>query len=428
MAQEEHTSRCSNNSSGGAAAGGTGGGGTGGTGGGGHRSSSSKKLKHKKVPQRGMGVAQLEKIISEEHQKKDASVLTHNSVVSPTSSCSNLASVQKVANFRPSIPPPPPLPPNHHPLVAKTDGGNASSASKATSLISVGGGVGNWSRLWSDGEKQSQSYGMDHPRYAAPAPFSGNLGGLPYESNPPIWPPTPNLMLQRSQHLQQSCSSSMVNVSANTSLSSSSSSVMNFQIEPPSNQSYCGNNYQPLWPDEEKMVGMKRPYPFSLEDMPIPSFHCKFPSAYVSPVSRSDDYASCSNGGGTTSIEPAHPASFRENCSSSGAISDVVTKKFIDENQILTRDFLKLAPPQTSQLRSSSKENLRLSPCTGEQPQFERLPLQKDQSKDPNHMSGRSGSNPQPFLSFFPAAKTPVGQTGNGNGEAGESVDLNLKL
>ncbi|KAJ9538516.1 hypothetical protein OSB04_031249 [Centaurea solstitialis] len=242
-------------------------------------------------------------------------------------------------------------------------------------------------------------------------------------------------MLQRSQHLQQPCSSSMVNVSAGTS-SSSSSSVMNFQMEPPSNQSYCGNNYPPLWPEEEKvmmslffypfqlyMVGMKRPYPFSLENVPIPSFHCKFPSAYISSIPRSDESTSCSNGG-NISIEPAHPT-FREAPLSSGAINDTITKKFIDENQGLTRDFLKLAPPQP---HSASKEKLHSSPCIGEQPQFETLSPQKGQTKDSTHFSARGGSNPQTFLSFFPAAKTPTGQPGSSNGEAGESVDLNLKL
>lgn len=169
------------------------------------------------------------------------------------------------------------------------------------------------------------------------------------------------------------------------------------------------------------MVGMKRPYPFSLENVPIPSFHCKFPSAYISSIPRSDEPASCSNGG-TISIEPAHPT-FRETPLSSGAINDTITKKFIDENQGLTRDFLKLAPPQP---HSSSKEKLHPSPCIiGEQSQFETLSPHKGQSKDSTHFSGR---NPQPFLSFFPAAKTPMGQAGNSNGEAGESVDLNLKL
>ncbi|KAL7597574.1 hypothetical protein Lser_V15G25060 [Lactuca serriola] len=416
MAQDEHTSRCSNSSSGG-----------GGGGGGGSSHRSSKKLKHKKVPQRGMGVAQLEKIISEEQQKKDV-VLTPNSIISPSNSFSNLATIQKVPNFRPppisssSIPLPPPLPPNHHPLISKTDGINtisASSFSKSTNMIS-GGSSSNWCRLWSDGDynfegekqNQNQNHGMDHPRYTAA--FPANLGGLPYESNPPIWPPPPNLMLQRSSHFQQPCSSSMVNVSAGTS-SSSSSSVLNFQMEPPSNQSYNNgnnnNNYHPLWPEEDKMVGMKRPYPFSLENVPIPSFHCKFPSAFVSPISRSDESACCSNGG-TITMEPAHPV-FRENPSSSGLISDTITKKFIDEHQglTLTRDFLKLAPPQAS--------------CIGEQPQFE---THKGHSKDPTHLSGRTGSNPQPFLTFFPAAKTSMGQPGNSNGEAGETVDLNLKL
>lgn len=426
MAQDEHTSRCSNSSSGG------GGGAGAGAGGGGSSHRSSKKLKHKKAPQRGMGVAQLEKIISEEEQKKDAGVLTHNSIISPSNSSSNLAGVQKIPNFRTppisssSIPLPPPLPPNHHALISKTDGINSMSASatfsKPTNLTG-----GNWGRLWSDadynfeGEKQSQNqnHGLDHPRYTAA--FPANLGVSPYESSQPIWPPPPSLMLQRSQLFQQPSSSSMVNVSSGTS----SSSVMNFQMEPPSNQSYCGNNFQPLWPEEEKMIGMKRPYPFSLENVPIPSFHCKFPSAYVSPISRSDESASCSNGG-TTCLEAAHPSS-RENHSSSGAISDT-TKKFIDENQGLTRDFLKLAPSQASQSNLSSKEKFHLSPCIGEHSRFETPPPHNGQSNDTIHISGRGRSNPQPFLSFFPDVKTTTGQPGNSNEEAGESVDLNLKL
>ncbi|XP_076924158.1 uncharacterized protein LOC143586499 [Bidens hawaiensis] len=250
MAQDEHTSKCGNNINNNNTGGGSSS----------HRST-SKKPKHKKVPQRGMGVAQLEKIISEEHQNQDATV---SSIISPTNS-SNLNNIHKIPNFN-AIPAPPQMP------VSKTEGGSVSKTSGG-----VGGG--NWSRIWSDGEFK---FDGDHSRYTAS--FPANLGGLPYESNPPIWAPSPNLMMQRSQ--------SLVNVSTNTA-----SSVLNFQIEPPSNQSYCGNNFQPLWPEEEKMVGMKRPYPFSLENMPIPSFHCKFPSAYVS---RSDEYASCS-------IEPTHP-------------------------------------------------------------------------------------------------------------------------
>ena len=63
----------------------------------------------------------------------------------------------------------------------------------------------------------------------------------------------------------------------------------------------------------------------------------------------------------------------RENSPSFGVLSDTTTKNFIDENEGLTRDFLKLAPPQASQSQLSSKEKLP-SLCIGEQPQFEILP------------------------------------------------------
>lgn len=43
------------------------------------------------------------------------------------------------------------------------------------------------------------------------------------------------------------------------------------------------------------MVGMKRPYPFSLDNPPGPSFNYKFPTP-VAPI-RSDESASCGNGG-----------------------------------------------------------------------------------------------------------------------------------
>ncbi|XP_071688373.1 uncharacterized protein [Rutidosis leptorrhynchoides] len=101
---------------------------------------------------------------------------------------------------------------------------------------------------------------------------------------------------------------------------------------------------------------MKRPYLFSLENVLVPPFHCKFP-----PTSRSDELASFSNGG-TTTIEPAYPV-FRDSPSMSVVRPDPITKSFVNENEVLTRDFLKLAPPQSSQLNSSSKETLHLSPC-----------------------------------------------------------------
>lgn len=129
----------------------------------------SKKLKQNKVPQRGMGVAQLEKIILEEQVMKDVSVL-------PT-----------LKSFRPhpAIPLPPSMQPNRHHLVMNTD-----ATSMNHSFVSMP-------------NDQNRDRGLDHR-------VPTNLGGLPYESNTHVWSLLPNVT-QRS-HFQQPCSSSMVSI------------------------------------------------------------------------------------------------------------------------------------------------------------------------------------------------------------------------
>ncbi|KAI3795318.1 hypothetical protein L1987_37969 [Smallanthus sonchifolius] len=138
-------------------------------------------------------------------------------------------------------------------------------------------------------------------------------------------------------------------------------------IGPPSNQSFCANNYSSSQPDGNQMVGWQRSYPFSLEN---------------------------------TSFNSLNPLI-------SGSIRDQKTKKFIDENSDLEKDFLTLAPPQ-----SSPPLHLKLK---------EKLPSYQDQTRD---ASETEWSNQQPMHSFFPAAKTH----GTSNGEVGEQVHLNLKL
>ncbi|KAL4555101.1 hypothetical protein LXL04_037712 [Taraxacum kok-saghyz] len=357
MAHEEHTPRCINSIGGGRL---------------------SKKLKNKKVPQRGMGVAQLEKLISDEHQNNDVAVLKPNST-----------------NFKPpppSIPLPPPLPPNYHrSLIPITDATNPVYVSKPTHTISNGGNP--WSRLYSGGDyhyepenpNPNQCRALDHRSYAAS--ISSNLSDLrPYSIT----------TRQRSHLIQQQCSSSMGNSNASlgtTTTTSSSSSVMNFQMELPSNQIYYGNNFPPLWSSHEEnqeMVGMKRPYPFSMEYMPIPSFN--FKSSPFSPLSRSNESASCSHGS-TTGLEISTPV-FRENHHPSSLVA---------------KDFLTLATP-----RSSMKEKLApLSIGESTKPQY------KGQSQI-NDPSGSDWSTRHQLYSFFPAE--------NNNGEEGEHVDLNLKL
>ena len=49
--------------------------------------------------------------------------------------------------------------------------------------------------------------------------------------------------------------------------------------------------------DDAQMAGLKRSYPFSIEDAPVPSFNCKFPPTYASHVPRTGESASFSNDG-----------------------------------------------------------------------------------------------------------------------------------
>ncbi|PSR95711.1 hypothetical protein CEY00_Acc21735 [Actinidia chinensis var. chinensis] len=423
MAQEEHNQRCSNSNSGG----------------GGNRS--SKKLKQKKVPQRGLGVAQLEKIRLEEQQKKDAAILSPNSLLPPSNSSSCLA-VQCVSNFRhnpsPSsipVPPPPPtnlsppnsifrpsssipnidiLHPNSVPLLKPSNGRGGEIA------------ISGWPKLWNgDYNREGENHRLDHSGFD----FRSNMNNAPYEPNP-IWPP-PNLIQKAQQFQQQSSSSSMVNVSSGTS----SSSMINYhQMEPPSNQSFYGNNYTHMWPEDEKMVGMKRPYPFSLDNPPGHSFPCKFPPTYVPAISRSDESASCGNGG-ILSLEPINTI-FREGPSCSTVMSELNPKKGSKQNGDLNGDFLTLGPPTTTLPQPSPKykhPSAYPAPPSQKLSEFESL-LHQGSSEDPIiFQQGLSGSTQkQPFYSFCNSETVQIGQAtttlSGSSGGGGEQLDLNLKL
>ncbi|CAL5393531.1 unnamed protein product [Camellia sinensis] len=331
MAQEEHNHRCSNSSSGG----------------GGNRS--SKKLKQKKVPQRGLGVAQLEETRLEEQQKKDVLLLS-NSLLSPINSSCLAVQSQRTSNFW------------HNP--SQTD------LSSPNLIFRPAPSIPNVDVL--------------HPNYV-PLSKPSNVSGLGQGNWPKLW----NRTLQ---FQQQPSSSSMVN-------------------------------------EEEKMVGMKRPYPFPPNNPPGPSFPCKFPPIFVPPITRSDESASCGNGG-TVNIEPNNPI-FREGPSSSTVLCELNPKKVVKENGNLNGDFLTLASPPTALPQSSSKykhPSLYQTPYTRELSELQFLPHQGS-AEDPIH---HPGPQKQPLYSFFPPAKAWIDQattTVSGcNGEVGEKLDLHLKL
>lgn len=234
MAQEERAQKYSNSSSGG-------GGGvacaSGGNSSGGGCSRSSKKMKQKKVPQRGLGVAQLEKIRLEEQQKKDAAaalqaaatILTPNPILSPSNSSSCLA--VQCPTFGPSIssssslpllPPSPsdlpspnsmfrPAPPSipnveilHPKAIPLSKQLNVSGGSEMGWSAVPSPGHGNWPKVWNgecnlEGENQR----LDHHGYRHRPTVN-----LAYDSTTPFLP-LPNFM-QRSPQIQPPSSSSMV--------------------------------------------------------------------------------------------------------------------------------------------------------------------------------------------------------------------------
>lgn len=225
MAQEEHNQRCGNSNSTNGGGGGCFGGGSGGSGTGSNRS--SKKLKQKKVPQRGLGVAQLEKIRIEEQQKRGAANFSPNSLVSPTNSSCFAVGQCAPTNFRQDSPFPVPLPPP-----PSTDLSAPNSVFRPPSsipnvdplhLTSVplpnqpnggGGGIGypaipglghgNWPRLWNgDYSLERESHRLDQNGFVV----RSNINS-PYECNP-LWPP-PSLIQKAHQFQQQPSSSSTV--------------------------------------------------------------------------------------------------------------------------------------------------------------------------------------------------------------------------
>lgn len=406
MGQEDQTQKCSNSSSGNCS-------------GGGNVVRSLKKQKSKKVPQRGLGVAQLERIRIEEQKKKDASstkssnqpcsssISSPNSMFMPSSSCSSVIKNIEILNSNTNT-----VPSTNNP------------AGRSSSSVSIHqGNAANVHKLHysCDYSFEKESSGVDPGLN-----FRSNMNNLPFDSIP-VWP-LPSSMQRPQQFLHPS--SSMVYESSSAT---SSSSVINFQMEPPSNQSYYSNNYPPMWPEEEKMVGMKRAYPFSIDYPPgFSSLHYKIPPIVHPRVfSRSEDSASIGSGH-TLIFEPGYTISREGSSCSTFMLEPNNSKKSVKENGVLNGGFLTLAPPTSTSLCQGSKFKHPphfLAFTNSEFPDFESLPYQGS-VEDQMH---RPGQNKRQYYSFFPQAMAQTGQatstmTNCNNGEVGESVDLNLKL
>ncbi|KAI3994867.1 hypothetical protein MKX01_037418 [Papaver californicum] len=410
MAQEEEQQRCSNSNSGGKI---------------------SKKVKTKKIPQRGLGVAQLEKIRLEEQQKKDSSVfvpslLPHNhqssssvSSISFSQSCSTINNVSTTSstslfrsqpsisysNFDLYIPPPPPppqpisLPKTNtfygYPLPEDSENGGSSYSSSAMGV--------------------SCEFDVDG-RNVDPNRFT--IGS---HTNT-IWPSIK--IQQQSKYQQHQPPFTRVNVS----LPTSSSSRLNIQMEPPSNQSFY-NNYaaSQMCPEEDKMVGMKRSWPFAMDNLPLSSFPYKLPN-FGPQIYRLDESSSCVNGS-MFNFEPGNTI-FREGPSNSAPplfVERRISSFELNPKEagVLERDFLTLGPPPTnSSLTSFKAKHPLVFPVPPHQDfaEFDIPPFQI-YNEEEHH---------QPPYSFFPPEGQHVSNMASKSkdqrGEVGDNLDLSLRL
>ncbi|XP_054815826.1 uncharacterized protein LOC129315796 isoform X2 [Prosopis cineraria] len=364
---------------------------------GGNCSRPCKKPKQKKIPKRGLGVAQLEKIRVKEQQNKDEAPASP-AILSSLSSASSSKSpylTRSIPNFRHynqpsssaiSFPAGSPL------SLQKVD-------AKASSTVIIPG-HGTVSKCWSSHENdfEKESFGVEP-----------GLVFLPHESNSNSIRPLPK-WLQRTQPHEQP-SSSMVNASSGTS----SIPSLRCSMEPPSNQN-CTGHWMPLQP-EEKMNGMKRPHSFSLDVPPAP-FSFRLPT-FAAPMKMNETPSRSGSGFNYA----ANATNFREAPSSSTSNLEPNSKRRNTENENFNGDFLTLAPPTSTSLCPPSNSK---SPSTS----IKSLSCQGIIEDQITQLPGFSGLNQmqQPLYNFFPPvakAKTTA-RIQNGN-EVGENVDLNLK-
>ncbi|CAJ2659710.1 unnamed protein product [Trifolium pratense] len=392
-------------------------------------SRSTKKPKQKKVPQRGLGVAQLEKILEEQSSQNVTPSPSSSTTISsflplpinnfnhsnhmkegtfilPSPNSTSLSSSSTtISHYLP-----PPITnynlmnqnssSGHLPLpslgefrssmsMQHLDGNNG----KVPSTVSLpnNGVFGNVPKLWN-------SHELDFEKENG-LPF---LPSLPFDSNQ-IWP-MPNWVQRTQFHHQHS--SQLVNNSAGTS----STHVPQLSIEPPSNQNHSINGGTPARPAEKMMIGMKRPYPFSLDFPQAPALTYKLPPPNAEIGGTNSRRTSCESESGFHFV--AGNSTSRESQSCSASNSDPNSKRRDKGIKELDGNFLTLAPPSPVSLNNqeSPEEHVEDRFHTG-------YKLARQQK--------------QPLYSFIIPRETQNGQPAlriqNGH-EVEENIDLNLKL
>ncbi|WCJ27146.1 hypothetical protein M5689_008915 [Euphorbia peplus] len=249
---------CSNTSLSSSGGGGSGGDNDGGYGGG--DSIYSKKQRRQKVPKRGPGVAELEKILREQEN--------HLVIPLPSSNNSNSYRLQS-SSISPSC--------SSLPVISSV----SSSISPNLKHFNGGKSGGIWNsncEVNNSGENGSGKIGgsSSSSRFQL-LPLNGSscsqIFSCPSSSN--------NLMQTTRQHSPPSTKNLFPNNNKKGVGNGMSSSLTTLSgpghgREPPSNQTLY--RHSALWPDEDKMVGEKRGRSFAMEIPPVPPFRYHIPT------------------------------------------------------------------------------------------------------------------------------------------------------
>lgn len=364
-----------------------------------------KQIKRPRVPKRGPGVAELEKILREQatidiSDRKNVEGLSPSSCFIPHHHSNNPYHSSSLKPHQPpptsSIPPPGPPPSSNMPGLVLPE----------QQLFPM--------NLTSCKSKSNLNEGLDGSQSDSGNSSSRNLSS---ESNP-IWSYPATIQKRTNQY-----PTPMVNQFLGAGNPTSSGSLpigLHNHVEPPSNQS-SHYNYPSRHLEEHKMVSMKQPHPSSLDNSLIPPSNFQVAPSF-SHFSR--PHQSSKNDTQGASGFPSTNECYRD--AKWGSTLELNGRKFISDSGVPGHaNFSSFAtpevpPPPIHLFRSDlSKGNV--------------LPYQvtEDRMEDSYQPSQSSGSEHKPFFNFLDVEDERVKETrrpNHGGHEANGGIDLNLKL
>ncbi|OAY26276.1 hypothetical protein MANES_16G035200v8 [Manihot esculenta] len=382
----------------------------------------SKKPKRQRVPKRGPGVAELEKILREQEKRPDFDEAKNKGF----SLVSSLACSYQPKS--PVLPPPNSLPksvsfspnPNHFALPTTMFYSNNSNSNPSPLGVGSGSGVALPAHAllpttWNSCERPTVE--VWDPRSASAVQSSTHLSN---GSKNQLFP-SPSLM----QRSQQSSPSSITNLFPHPIVSSSttsSSTAPSLGREPPSNQT-SHHQWTALWPEEDKIVGAKRSRPFSIEMIPpVPTFRYQVPT-FSPQVNRPEPSLACGSRS-INNLEPCERTSTSREMKPRSSLEPNTKRSSRTDNEAEVGSFLLLGSPATPSSIQTQRES----------PTFSSFPFQESNVDSQLRPAQGGCFKKKPLYSFLlPRKQMSMVETSSASNNErletrGDELDLSLRL